>query len=348
MKIKSLLWKEWRQNRWYFLMAFLVIALQSSWGALTYYGVNQQAGVAAACAVAVGQILAPGSSAMETTAMVAAVFMAALLLAGERGSSLNYLVTTPVSRREIVISKFISGNVALITIMFIVSLFFIWAIKWYPAEYSVVEVINWSIVTTMALSCLFSLSLWVASFTQGVMISTLITAVIMALPWLLISMVTQVYRQYYQLSASLEIKLRYLQTYLFIPSYISRDGYFMGNRNEELATAGANAPFYPLEIIALALITGLCLWGAIKMLERNPLECRGEILLGGSFRQIGMILIALLNAILWAAELAPTPAWYVVYFFALWLGIYLLLYAIAWGGGWLIGKVGLDFRNYRG
>jgi ABC-type transport system involved in multi-copper enzyme maturation permease subunit len=347
MAMKGLLWKEWTQNRWYFLLAFLALGLQPSWGALNY-GINQQGNIAIAWAFGIKQILVAGSSAMETTAMVVAVFLAALMLTGERGNGLNYLVTTPVSRREIIISKFIGGSLALIIIMFLISLSFIVAIKWYPAGYKVSEVINWSVITTLALLCLFSLGLWVASFTQGIVIVTLITAVIMALPWIFISMATQVYGQYYLLSASLELKLRYLQTYFFIPNYISREGYFIASSHGGLITGGANAPFYPLEITVLVLISGFCLWGAIKMLERNPLESPGEILLWGSFRQIGMILIALLNAILWAAKIASTPGWYVVYFFALWLGIYFLLYAVSWAGGWLIGKAGLDFRNYRG
>lgn len=91
MAMKGLLWKEWMQNRWYFLLAFTALGMQFSWGALKY-GVNQQGNIAAAWAIGVKQILSAGSSAMETTAMVVAVLLAALMLAGERGNGLQTLL----------------------------------------------------------------------------------------------------------------------------------------------------------------------------------------------------------------------------------------------------------------
>ena len=333
MRIKGLLWKEWRQYHWYFMLAFLAIGLESILVPIII-GIYQPGGSAATWSDPIKYILMTGFSNTETLATIAAVLLAVLMLAGERGGTLNYLVTTPVSCREIIMAKFISGWLAIVTIMSILSLFFIAAQELRPSHYSVPEVMDWALITTAAMLCLFSLALLVASFTQGILPSALITMVIMGLPWMLISSGGQVFRQFYTLSSEIEIKLRYLETYLFIPDYISRDGRYIWDSNGNLVIDRVN-PDYPLEIILLLLAAGLCLWLAIKVFEKNPLERRGEILLFGNFKQIGIIFISLLTAILWAGNLAPSPASYLVYFLIMWLGLYLVMIAGVRVIGWL-------------
>lgn len=333
MKIKGLLWKEWHQYRWYFMLALVLVSAEPILTPLSIQ-IGKMSDSAYAWSVNIKYILATGLSTTETTLMVGIVLLAALMLAGERGGTLNYLVTAPVSRRQIVISKFISGSLAIIAIMSAISLFFVVAQELQPALYSVQEVLNWAVITTGALLCLFSLTLLVASFCQGILSSALITMFIVGLPWILISIASQVLRQLGTLSAGMELKLRYLGTYLYIPDYISRDGRYIWDSNGNLIIDRVN-PDYPLEIILLLVATGLCLRLAIKAFEKNPLERQGEILLFGNFKQVGMVFISFLTAMRWAGERAFSPASFLLYFPIMWLGLYLVMIAVAWVITWL-------------
>jgi ABC-type transport system involved in multi-copper enzyme maturation permease subunit len=336
MRLKALLWIEWRQYRWYFALAFLAISPGSViWPAAIW--INRPD--SDAWSVGIKSILATGSSTTETAAMAAAVLLAALMLAGERGGALNYLVAAPVSRREIIISKFISGWLAIITMMSVISLFFIVGQELRPGQYSIPEVMDWAVITTVALLCLFSLALLVASFTRGTLASALIATVVTGLPWILITIAGQVFSRFYTFSSQFEIKLQFLETYLFIPNYISRDGRLISNGGLLIDRV---KPDYPLEITVLLLVSGLCLWGAMVLFEKNHLERRGEILLFGSFKHIAIMLISLLYALLWAGETAATAVLYLVYFPVMWLGSYLFIYATVWLLGWLAWKLGAN------
>ncbi len=335
MGIKGLLWTEWQQYRWYYIRAFLVIGLEPILEPVINW-IYMPGSSAVAWSLGIKNILAAGFSFTEIAIMITALFLAVLMLAGERSGSLIYLVTTPVSRREIIIAKFIGGNLGLTAIMSLISLFMVAAQALQPALYTMQEVLDWAVITTVALLCMFSLALLVASFCQGIFSSALTTALIVGLPWMLISVASQVIRKFYKLSSGLELKLRYLETYLYIPDYISRDGRYIQVSNSHVIIDRVNLD-YPLEMTLLLLATGFFLWLAIKVFEINPLERRGEILLFGNFKQIAMIFISLLTAILWAGDLASSPASYLLYFPILWLGLYLAMYVGVWVIGWLAG-----------
>jgi ABC-type transport system involved in multi-copper enzyme maturation permease subunit len=332
--MRALLWKEWRQYGWTFLLAFIIISVEPVLVPISYwiYRVGDRAD---AWSYGIKAILAPGASTTEITAMAAAVLLASLMLAGERDSGLNYLVTTPVSRRQIMAAKFISGSLALIAIMSVIGLFLLITGSLLPAQYSTEEVISWAVLTAAALLCLFSLALLVASFSRGILSSSLFTAIIMGLPLLLINCIMYAVRQFYQLSAALEFKARSLATYLFIPDYISRDGRYIWNSNGNLLMDRVT-PDYPLEVGILLLAALLFLMLAIKIFEKNPLERQGELLLFGNFKQIGAIFISFLGALGWAGQMASSPLSFLAYFLVMWLSGYLFLVVlvriIAWLG----------------
>lgn len=333
MQIKGLLWMEWHQYRGYFIRALLVIGLETILAPLIIwiFGLGDSA---VAWSVNIKSILATGLSFTEIAAMVTAVFLAALMLAGERGGSLNYLVTTPVSRREIIIAKFISGNLALVAIMAIISLFLVAAQTIQPAQYTVQEALGWAFITTATLICIFSLAFLVASLCQGILSSALISAFIMGLPWMLLTIAAQVTSKFYTFSFGIGLKLRHLATYCYIPDYISREGRYIQDFYGNVSIDRVN-PDYPLEITLLLLASGFCLWLVIKVFDKNPLERRGEILIFGNFKQIFMIFISFLVAMLPSSEMASSPASYLLYFLVLWLGLYLFMYVGVWVIGWL-------------
>lgn len=330
--MRALLWKEWRQYGWSFLLAFIVISLEPVLVPISYwiYRVGDRAD---AWSYGIKAILATGSSTTETTSMIVAVLLASVMLAGERGSGLNYLVSTPVSRRQIIEAKFISGSLALIAIMSVIILFLLIAGHLLPAQYSTQEVILWAVLTTAALLCLFSLALLVASFSRGILSSALFTAIIMALPWMLVSYTMYVMRQFYQVSATVELKARYIATYLFIPDYISRDGRYIWNSNSNLVIDRVT-PDYPLEVAFMLLAALLFLGLTIKIFEKNPLEREGELLLFGNFKQIGLMFFSFVGAMGWAGEVGTSLLSFLAYFLIMWLGIYLamviIIRIIAW------------------
>jgi ABC-type transport system involved in multi-copper enzyme maturation permease subunit len=304
-----------------FLLAFIIISWEP---VLVSYLVYRTSDRADAWSDIIVNILASGSSNTEYSAMVVAVMLAAFMLAGERDKSLNYLVSTPVSRREIVLAKYISGSLALTAIMLIISLFFLILGQLLPAQYSIQEVIQWFILTTAALLSLFSLALLVASFSRGILFSSLLTALILALPGMMISLTLQVLRQFYQVSAALEFKAHYIVTYLFIPDYIIRGGRYIQSSNSNLVINRIN-PDYPIEVGVLLIASFLFLGLAIEIFEKNPLERQGELLFFGNFKQIGMIFIAFLSAMVWAGQMAASLVLFLVYFLIMWLGIYLAM-----------------------
>ena len=331
--MRGLLWKEWRQYGWTFGLAFIVISLEPVLVPISYW--LYRVGNRDAWSYGIKAILAPGLSTTETTAMIVAVLLAALMLAGERGSGLNYLVSTPVSRRQIIAAKFISGSLALTVIMAAITLFLLVAGHLLPAQYSNQEVLPWALVTTAALLCLFSLALLMASLSRGVLSAALFTAIIMALPWMLTSQILYVMQQFYQVSATLELKARYIVTYLFIPDYISRDGRYIWDSNGNMVIDRIITD-YPLEV-TLLLLAALCFLGlAIKIFEKNPLERQGELLLFGNFKQIGLLFFSFLGAMAWAEDVGTSLLSFFGYFLVMWLGIYLAMVLVVWIVGWVL------------
>lgn len=332
--IKGLLWKEWRQYYKFFLLAFVIIGLEPVLVPITYW-VYRACDRADAWSDGIKAILTTGSSTTETIAIIVVIVLAALMLAGERGSGLNYLVSAPVSRRQIITAKYIVGSLGILAIMLFITLFLLVAGQLLPAQYSAQEIIQWAVPTTAALLCLFSLALLVASFSGGILSSVLFTTIIMGLPWMLLGIILATFRQFYAVSAALELKARYIVTYLFIPDYITRDGRHIWSSNSSQFIDRV-IPDYPLEITLLILASFLFFWLAIKVFEKNPLERQGELLLFGNFKQIGAIFLSFLSALGWAGDVASSLTSFLAYFLVMWLGIYLALVAlmrvIAWLG----------------
>lgn len=332
--MKGLLWKEWRQYYKFFLLALIVIGLEPVLVPITYW-IYRTGSRADAWSDSIKAVLATGSSTTETIAIIAVIVLAALMLAGERGSGLNYLVSTPVSRRQIITAKYIVGSLGILAIMLFISLFLIVAGQQLPASYSTLEVIQWAILTTVALLCLFSLALLVASFSGGILSSVLFTTIIMGLPWILSGISLATFRQFYAVSAALELKARYIVTYLFIPDYITRNGRYIWS-SDNILIIDQVTPNYPLEITILLVAALLFFWLAIKVFEKNPLERQGELLLFGNFKQVGAVFLSFLMALGWAGDVASSLTSFLAYFLVMWLGIYLALVAlmrvIAWLG----------------
>lgn len=326
---QGLLWKEWVQYRWYFLLAFIIIGLDPVVLPIIMW-ILQGSGKVVSLAPdvwsnGIKHMLGTGGSNPESWAMIAVVILAAVMLGGERGSSLNYLVTTPVSRCQIIEAKFMVGGGAIIAMMLLLTLFMLAAPHFYPARYTSHEVVLWALLTTAALLCLFSLALLTAAFSGGVLSSALFTAIIMGLPWLLVSLLLHIISRFCQISSTLAIKARYI-TYLFIPDYITRDGRYISYGDQVL---DRTIPDYPLEITILLAACLLFFALARQIFARNPLEKQGELLLFGNFKHIGQISLSFLMALAWAGEVASSGAWFWFYLAVMWLGLYLAI-AVIW------------------
>ncbi len=123
---KGLLWKEWQQNRMYFLAAFLIMSYDPLIKPLGY-GIKDLLGADAGrytLAHALGNInglfYASYHNTFEQMGMYIVILLGVIILVQERPGSLNYLVSTPVSRTEIITAKFLTGSAA-ITVIIVVN-----------------------------------------------------------------------------------------------------------------------------------------------------------------------------------------------------------------------------------
>lgn len=295
---KGLLWKEWRQNRLYFLAAFLIMSYDPTIKTLMYLIkglLKPEAGTYAAVHWLnnINMLSAPYRNSMEQTGIIIAILLGVVLLFQERSGSLNYLVSTPVSRRDIIIAKFLTGGAAIAGIMVINALFMIIVGLLFPVYYSAEVVFKWSILTTAAFLALFSLGLCIASITGHVLSSLFLAFLFPNLPLMLGSMFTHpVIKQTFDFSPAFLLKVNMIAHYLTIPAYITR--------NTDYTEAEAIVKFfpnYPLETCLLMALTGLMIFLAVKIFQKNHLENNGQMFIPDQAVGIAQIFVAAIIAV---------------------------------------------------
>lgn len=294
----GLLWKEWQQNRLYFLAAFLIMSYDTIIKPLGY-GIKGILGSAAGTYTmtgALGQVsnvLSAGAyhNSMEQLGSLLCILLGVTILTQERSGSLNFLLSTPVSRKEIILAKSCTGGLAIILIMMVNALFLIMAGLIWPVDYYAVLVMKWALLTTAVFIALFNLGLMVASFT-GHWLSAIGLSVLLAnLPSMLgIMLINFTTIELFNLSPIFIHRVNMIAHYLTIPAYIRRDTEYMGNA----PIATKLHPDYPLETLILILLIALLLLLAIKIFKNNPLENNGQMLMSNRAAHIAVIILALL------------------------------------------------------
>jgi ABC-type transport system involved in multi-copper enzyme maturation permease subunit len=217
--------------------------------------------------------------------VVISILLGSLLLGEERKGSLNYLVSTPVSRNEIIVAKFLAGAGVIIFAMGLNSLFLVGMGVIHPMPYTHQDVLNWALLITSACLAFFTLALMVSTFTAGVLSAGMICYFLSYLPRTFISMADTAAYRYFDISESLSIKLHYWGSYLSIGDYITRSGrqhvtsidHLENSIMTGIAANGIMPPDYMLESLLLLLAVIIFLFLAVKIFERADLESFGSV-----------------------------------------------------------------------
>ncbi|MGI6412391.1 MAG: ABC transporter permease [Syntrophomonadaceae bacterium] len=294
----GLLWKEWQQNRLYFLAAFLVMTYDTIMKPLGYW-IKGMLGSAAGAYTMIGALdqisnvlsAAAYHNTMEQIGPFIVLLLGVTILIQERSGSLNYLISTPVSRKEIIVAKSCTGSAAIAGIMAVNALFLIITGLMWPVDYSTVLVIKWTVLTTAIFIAIFNLGLMVASFTGNWFSAIVLSMLLANLPSMLRNLlINSTTMEIFNLSPAFIHRVNMMAHYLTIPAYITRDSEYM--RNAPLATQ--LYPAYPLETMILVLLTALLLLLAIRIFQNNPLENNGQMLMSNRAAHIAVIILALL------------------------------------------------------
>ena len=297
---RGLLWKEWRQNRWYFLLTGLLLAYVpvlkslyflslgskpvSEWGHLNYIaGFAQGRGTA-----------------MEPWSMVAVILLGALMLGEERKGSLNYLVSTPASRGQIILAKFLVGSGVILLVMMVNSVFLLGMDNLFPVSYTRMDVLHWAVLTSLVFLGLYTLTLMASTFTSNVLAAGGLGFGLIFLPQTVIHLITVTAGKYFSASQSFLIKAHYLGSYLTLPDYLTRLGREAINTSDVhgswlgLTSTGSIHPDIWTEGLYLFLMILVLLLVAIVIFERSSLEPGGTIFASRRARRCGEITLTIL------------------------------------------------------
>ncbi len=313
----GLLWKEWRQHRFLFMLLFLAMMLELLFSQLYVQNFLSNQNTAYSNLrmpiLVIKTILQNGMSFTEIIAVIAVVLLAAIMMGAERGQSLNYLASTAVSRRQILAAKWLLGNLFIMFCMFGLFLYMYVISILNPLEVPVNLLLLWSLRMTVAMLFLFSLALLSACIFSSILYSTVFTGFFLLLPSLLSYIIVYPLSKYHVLSAMQANQVNQWSNTLDIMAYISA--------NRGIEVSNGLIPWVTTIILPIAII--FCLLLAMRLFEHNPLERNGEVLLSGNSKEIGRLVLTILLAPLWATNLAGSWSLFLIYLVLLTAAIYL-------------------------
>ncbi|MDH7578116.1 MAG: ABC transporter permease subunit [Bacillota bacterium] len=297
---RSLVWKEWKQNWWKFWAVGVLMSMTPVLGTIfiliiraveptAYFNGTTFSQDPTIWSFPIAEMVHGtfDSSSMGTLAVVLALGLGAVLLAQERHqNTLEFLVATPVSRREIAATKFLVGAGTITGIMLVNLLFIVVMALILPARYTNSAALVWFGATTPVLLAAYALGFLVAAVTGSLPASFVGALGIMYLPKIALPLLEELLTLFgvipYGPSRVPDI-LHRIERFLSLPDYIQ--GYHYGQVN------GWLVPGMLLAAAAFFLL-------AVYLFERNPLERTGQILMFGNTRAIFRVGISLFTAAL--------------------------------------------------
>jgi hypothetical protein len=307
---KALAWKEWRQNWWQFWTAFVLISATPMIGTLWYFFIKAVVDPGASFAGGDGFTSANAWSYLITQAVSGesvssstgypAVFIALALgvnlIAQERThNSLEFLVSTPVSRREIAATKYLMGAGVIVAIMAVNLLFILFMALVLPATYTTPAVLAWFAVTTSVLLAVYSLGFLIAAITGNLPAAFLGALGLAFAPKYALELLQQLLLACFQIAwfdyhGPVYRVLEHLGNLLTLPYYLKPYSYM--EFHVLYASPLAGGWLVPPLLLAAA---GFSVLG-VRLFERNPLERTGEILMFGDFKALVKVAVSLLAA----------------------------------------------------
>jgi ABC-type transport system involved in multi-copper enzyme maturation permease subunit len=305
---RALAWKEWRQNNskiWVlgvfmsgtpiigtvFFFIFRAIAIHFSYDNPIFYN-------PAHWSANIAQMLNfPEGTSMGTFAVLVALGLGALGIAQERPeNTLEFLVTTPVSRREIAATKFLVGIGGLLGIMAVNFLFISGMALILPANYTIMDAFTWFVLETVVLLALFGLGFLVAVVTGNILGSLLGALIVPFCP-------VAITGTLWYLSETIGVFPRGTEHAAFtiftnIGQYLTLPHYII-NYHDFVLQAAFLVP-------ALLLATLLFFFISIALFERNPLERSGQLLVFGDTRKVIRVVVSLIFAVIVTSAVAES------------------------------------------
>lgn len=319
---KTLVGKELQHNRGYYLVALVLLIYGPVIKSLYYYGQGEAPvlkwGVQLAYMIHFNQSSMGLPPALDNTmyilAIMGSLLLGAILLGEEHKGSLGYLVTTPVSRRSILLSKFLVGSLTLLLAMGInMAFLFTFSGALGIDAYSFL-IPRWGLLMSLGLLSIFTLSLFTSTFTSAVLPAASLSFLLMYLPRTLVLMAEQIAARYFQASESFSIKAQYIAGYLTITDYLNGEHWNIieqvthdpGWRMYGVMGTNGPAPQLEWETIPLILAILFLLGFAIIVFNRISLEEQGSLFAGPGTRRFFIGLGGLLFAYIVAFPLCST------------------------------------------
>lgn len=332
----GLLWKEWRQFRWHWLLFFGLVMLEPVFDSLfiQFFAfrnrVPNESGLSPEGWV-LKSILGSGFSTMEQIAVMGVVLLAAIMLGTERGGSLNYLASAAVSRRQILAAKWLLGHLGILVGMLalLLGMAAIGAVN--DGMIPLSAVLWWWVRTTMIMLVLFSLALLSACIFASILYSVVFTGFFLGLPLWLTGIVVLPLTKFQVLTEAQSTLAHHWLNALNVIEYISAD-----------SLAGLNhTGYFGGAMLALLLADLLFLLLALYLFENNPLEKSGEVFLSGNSKEKGRLGLAIFMSPLGAVDKAASWPQFFIYLLLIFVAVYLGM-GILWR---LSARLGLG-RNY--
>lgn len=320
---KALLEKELQHNRGYLLVSLILLIYgpvikslyylwqggkaADEWGRELTYILNFQQWPAGPPPIS--------NNTMIILGIAVSILLGALLLGEERKGSLSYLVTTPISRPAIVLSKFFAGCAALLLAMGINTLFLISQSGALGIDVSSFLILRWALITSLGLVAMFTLALLASTLTAGVLPAAGLGFLLMYIPGVLVAMVEQTGARYFQASELFSIKAEYLANYLTITDYLNGEHWSIIEhvthhdpnwRLYSVSGMAGPAPRIVLETYPLLLAILFLLGLSILVFQLTSLEEQGSFFASPAIRRVFIGLGGLLISYLMIFPLCST------------------------------------------
>jgi ABC-type transport system involved in multi-copper enzyme maturation permease subunit len=325
---KALAWKEWRQNSLRFWGLFIIMSLTPVFSAIFTLALgalypeawfNGGAYHANTWSEGIALMVNSGDNwIMRTLVPILIMVLAVLIVAEERSNnSLEFLLATPVSRREVLSTKFLLGAGVITAIMVFEFLFMLGLNICLPAKYSIGAAGEWFLLTTSVYLAIFALALLAASITGNFRTALFAAIIFIYFPRILAEILGELFAAFDLYPGMFLIPYRetlaFWANHLTLPYYL--DHYCYGQLN-----------VWAVLLIILAAIIFYRL--AIRFFEHNQQERNGQALMLANSAQIlkvgTSILLAALSAIILAGIL-QIKGWPILLFFVL---VYFLVSAL--------------------
>ena len=310
--MKGLLDKEWRHNRGYLLVTLLLIVfvpvIRTIWVLLQGDAALWQWGQELNYALHFGTDInllrtSAYSELLAWLPYMGSLLLGIIILGEEQRGSLRFLVGTPVSRRQIILAKFLAGA-ATILIAILINCLFLISLNWLqPMPFSCLEVLNWGFLAGTVCLGYFAMALMVSTFINGFLATGIIVYLFgIMLPGMFAAMIGGIAARYFAASQAVSIRIYTIGSYLNLNDYITRSGRnvsqvdYPGPFVTSSTSYGRIEPDYLLESgLILVGVLGLLVL-AVIIFERVSLSAGGPMFSSRWPRQaalgIGAIFIA--------------------------------------------------------